>query len=149
MAVDDKETAPKPFLKWAGGKGQLLPELLAALDDAGTFKHYHEPFVGGGALFFALRGLGRLDGKAVFLSDANPRLIEMYLAVRDETDALIAYLKKHAAAHDETHYYAVRAREPRTAAARAARLIYLNRTCFNGLFRENSKGGFNVPMGRY
>jgi len=149
MATAERATTPKPFLKWAGGKGQLLPELLAALGDAGTFKNYHEPFVGGGALFFALRGAGTLDGKSVFLSDANPRLIEMYLAVRDETDALIANLRKHAAAHDEAHYYAVRSKEPKAAAARAARLIYLNRTCYNGLFRENSKGGFNVPMGRY
>ncbi|MBI1320554.1 MAG: Dam family site-specific DNA-(adenine-N6)-methyltransferase [Candidatus Hydrogenedens sp.] len=148
MATDEAYK-PRPFLKWAGGKGQLLPELTAAVAEARKFKAYHEPFVGGGALFFALQGGGALAEKSVRLSDTNPRLIDLYLAIRDDVSGVIRHLKKHAAAHDETYYYATRAEIPKTSSARAARLLYLNRTCFNGLFRENSKGEFNVPMGRY
>lgn len=140
---------PKPFLKWAGGKGQLLDALMRRVRDAGPFCHYFEPFVGGGALFFGLYRAGLLDGRAVSLSDNNARLIDAYLGVRDGLDELIELLKRHAAAHSKDYYYAMRANVPETSVARAARIIYLNKTCFNGLFRENSKGEFNVPMGRY
>jgi len=139
---------PRPFLKWAGGKGQLLAELIprvrAGLGDGG----YHEPFIGGGALFFELARLGALPER-VTISDANPNLVDTYVAVRDELDGVIDRLREHKARHDDAHYYAVRASRPRGTAARAARVIYLNKTCFNGLYRENSRGEFNVPMGRY
>jgi DNA adenine methylase len=113
-----------------------------------AFRAYHEPFVGGGALFFELRALGRLRGPVV-LSDRNPPLMEAYGAIRDRAGAVIRHLKRHR--NDEDHFYRVRAQDPGSLspAARAARIIYLNRTCFNGLYRENRAGRFNVPFGRY
>lgn len=136
---------PRPVLKWAGGKGRLLPELLSRLP--GEFGGYHEPFIGGGALFFALAGQTRLAG--THLSDANPALIDVYLALRQDVDGLIAVLRSHR--YDRDHYYRVRAQRPEdlTLAERAARVIYLNKTCYNGLYRENRAGQFNVPFGRY
>ena len=139
---------PRPFLKWPGGKRQLLPELLKAIGAAGTFAHYHEPFLGGGALVFALARTERLNQTA-YISDVNPNLIDAYLGVRDDVDGVIAHLKEHAQQHCEDSYYTVRAQSPRTLIRRAARVIYLNKTCFNGLYRENSKGKFNSPFGRY
>ncbi|MBP6786492.1 MAG: DNA adenine methylase [Candidatus Promineofilum sp.] len=137
--------AARPVLKWAGGKGRLLPELLARLPH--DFQTYHEPFIGGGALFFALAGAGRL-GRAC-LSDANPSLIDVYVALRDRVDEVIAALQGHV--HDREHYYRVRALRPAELSLpeRAARVIYLNKTCYNGLYRENRRGEFNVPFGRY
>jgi DNA adenine methylase len=139
---------PRPFLKWLGGKRQLLPELLQAIDAAGAFTHYHEPFLGGGALFFALARSDRLN-QPTYISDVNPNLVDAYLGVRDDVDGVIAHLKEHARQHCEDYFYAVRAQSPRTLTQRAARIIYLNQTCFNGLYRENSKGKFNTPFGRY
>jgi DNA adenine methylase len=134
-------------LKWAGGKGQLLDQLVprarAAMGAA-----YHEPFLGGGALFFELARIGALPPR-VTLSDANPLLVELYVTVRDQPDQLIEHLREHQARHGEAHYYAVRQQVPGVAVARAARVVYLNKTCFNGLYRVNSKGVFNVPMGSY
>lgn len=139
---------PRPFLKWVGGKGQLLGTLLERIGAAGQFRGYHEPFVGGGALFFELTRQGALrDGAA--LSDANPHLIEVWQVVRNEVQGLVDALAVLKSRHCEEHYYAVRAAVPATPVERAARIIYLNKTCFNGLYRENSKGGFNVPFGRY
>lgn len=142
-------TTPRPFLKWVGGKGQLLPQLRARFEAISPEGRYHEPFVGGGALFFELRRGGLLGRKQAWLSDTNPRLIETYVAVRDETDALIELLRAHKARHDKEYYYAVRASEPDSPVARAARVIYLNKTCYNGLYRENSRGEFNTPIGKY
>ncbi len=139
---------PRPFLKWVGGKGQLLPELMKRVDMAGDFGRYHEPFLGGGALFFELYRSDRLK-KQAWLSDHNPRLIEAYEGVRNELDAVIEQLQKHQKQHSEEHFYAVRAKVPKTLAGRAARVIYLNKTCYNGLYRENSRGEFNSPFGRY
>ncbi len=139
---------PRPFLKWAGGKGQLLAELLPRVRAGLGAGGYHEPFIGGGALFFELARRGALPAR-VSISDANLNLVETYLAVRDEVDALVELLRGHKARHDEGHYYAVRASRPPSQVERAARVIYLNKTCFNGLYRENSRGEFNVPMGRY
>ncbi len=139
----------RPFLKWAGGKGQLLNDLVPRVVAAQPFNAYFEPFVGGGALFFSLRGQGLLDGIPVYLSDTNDRLMETYRAVRDDVDTLIDLLREHKDRHGRDYYYAVRAAVPDTLAERAARIIYLNKTCFNGLFRENKRGLFNVPMGRY
>jgi DNA adenine methylase len=137
---------PKPFLKWAGGKTQILPELLSRLPRC--FAGYHEPFVGGGALFFALARIGRLAA-GVTLSDVNPALIDAYAGVRDHVGEVIAILG--ARRNDADEFYRVRAQDPAAlpAAERAARIVYLNRTCFNGLYRENRSGRFNVPFGRY
>lgn len=145
---------PRPFLKWVGGKRQLLPELLARVERAGAFGRYHEPFVGGGALFFELHRLGKLK-KYAWLSDYNTRLIETYEGLRDHVEEVIALLEGHKARHSEEHFYKVRAlgkgpeRAGETLPERAARIIYLNKTCYNGLYRENSKGEFNSPFGRY
>ena len=139
---------PRPFLKWLGGKRQLLTELLEAVQAIGTFHDYYEPFLGGGALYFALVRMQYLHHRAS-LSDRNPNLIDAFAGVRDHIDEVIDILKRHQFRHDEAHYYAVRAEVPDDLPSRAARIIYLNKTCFNGLYRENSKGQFNVPMGRY
>jgi len=138
---------PKPFLKWAGGKGQLLPELIARLPEC--FTAYHEPHVGSGALFFELTSRGA--SSQAFLSDANQSLIDTYIAVRDQVEDVIAILRKHRKKHDPDYYYLVRAIDPSRLplAGRAARIIYLNKTCYNGLYRENKSGQFNVPFGRY
>ena len=135
----------RPVLKWAGGKRQLLPELLRRLPP--RFGAYHEPFVGGGALFFALATQGRLG--QVYLTDANTSLIADYMALRDEVDEVIAAMRRHR--YDRDHYYAVRALRPEDLSLpeRAARILYLNKTCYNGLYRENRAGQFNVPFGRY
>lgn len=140
---------PEPFLKWAGGKRQLLPMILPEIDRARPWKRYHEPFIGGGAVFFELARTGALGRAQPFLSDLNEGLIEVYQALAEDVGGVIAHLAKHRDRHAHDHYYAVRAAVPEDRIARAARLIYLNRTCFNGLFRVNSRGLFNVPMGRY
>jgi len=140
---------PRPFLKWAGGKTQLLDELRARVALAGPFDRYHEPFLGSGALFFDLYRQNALGRKTSFLSDRSERLIEAYTGLRDDVDGVIARLREHAARHSHDYYYEVRAANPEDTAGRAARIIYLNRTCFNGLYRENSRGEFNVPIGDY
>ncbi|CUS03604.2 Modification methylase LlaDCHIA [Candidatus Promineifilum breve] len=135
----------RPVLKWAGGKGQLLPDLLKRLPD--SFEAYHEPFVGGGALFFELATQGQIT--TTFLSDINDSLIDVYLALRDCVEDVIVQLRQHK--HDHDYYYQVRAVRPETLTLpeRAARIIFLNKTCYNGLYRENRRGEFNVPFGRY
>lgn len=145
--------AARPFVKWAGGKGQLLPELSRRLPS--TFGRYHEPFVGGGALFFYLYNAGRLRHGAV-LSDYNPELILCYEVVRDDVEALIEALQAHARhKHDSEYFLQVRKwdRQPgfaqRSPVERAARTLFLNRTCYNGLYRLNNKGQFNAPFGYY
>jgi DNA adenine methylase len=138
----------KPFLKWAGGKQRLLPQLRLFYPQ--QFGRYLEPFVGSGAVFFDLRELDRLS--AAHLSDSNEELVNCYRIVRDAPDELMALLAGHKRLHSREHYYSVRARflsEDLTPVQRAARLIYLNKTCFNGLYRVNREGQFNVPMGRY
>ncbi|MFO7974310.1 MAG: DNA adenine methylase [Candidatus Hydrogenedentota bacterium] len=147
--VSATNSPPEPFLKWAGGKRQLLPELISRIQKLSEgFNHYHEPFIGGGALFFELWKRGALK-KNTFLSDNNPNLIIAYEGLKHEVNQVIALLHEHKARHCKDYYYQIRAANPESRAARAARIIYLNRTCFNGLFRENSKGEFNVPMGSY
>ncbi|HVV48181.1 MAG TPA: DNA adenine methylase [Polyangia bacterium] len=137
--------APAPFLKWVGGKRQLLPRILDLAPD--RIDTYYEPFVGGGAVFFALAGQRRF-ARAV-LGDANPELVSCYQAVRDDIGGVIAALRKHRNTKED--YYRVRAEDPErlSRAARAARVIYLNRCGYNGLYRVNSDGRFNVPFGRY
>lgn len=143
---------PSPFLKWAGGKARLAPVVLGRAPE--RFGRYHEPFLGGGAVFFAFAGAGRAPGP--HLGDANPALISCYRSVRDDPEGVIAALgtleERYLALGTEEHagrYYEVRASRPEGAAASAARLIFLNRTGYNGLYRENSRGEFNVPHGRY
>lgn len=138
---------PRPFVKWVGGKTQLLPALFELLPR--KFGTYHETFVGGGAFFFGLHRAESLRGHEVHLSDVNKELVSTYAAIRDEVSGVVRALEQHR--HDRDHYYAMRAEDPwsLSATARAARLLYLNRTGFNGLYRVNRKGEFNVPFGRY
>jgi DNA adenine methylase len=136
-----KEERPRPFVKWAGGKRQLLEQLRPRFP--AKFGRYFEPFAGGAAVFFAL---GRTDA---VLADLNAELMNVYGAVRDDVEGVISELRKYR--HGAVHYYRAREADPRgmTAAQRAARTIYLNRTGYNGLYRVNRSGKFNVPMGRY
>jgi DNA adenine methylase len=152
--------AVRPLLKWAGGKRQLLPRLSLYYPD--QFTRYIEPFVGSGAVFFDLLNTGRLEGRRATLADVNPDLIGCYLTVRDDVEEVIRELQALAREHTRRgndFYYAVRHRfNVLRGAGRlpalytpdmAAMLVYLNRTGFNGLFRQNRDGGFNVPAGRY
>jgi DNA adenine methylase len=148
----------RPLLKWAGGKRQLLPRLQPHYPE--TFRRYIEPFFGSGAVFFDLHASGRLEGRAAWLVDDNPDLIGCYSVLRDRTEAVIEELRVLSEDHaerGEALYYQVRderfnvirrSGRPYTPAL-AAMLIYLNRTGFNGLFRLNRRGDFNVPVGRY
>ncbi|MCL7451472.1 MAG: DNA adenine methylase [Anaerolineae bacterium] len=147
-------TRVTPFVKWAGGKGQLLAQFEAHLPV--RFEAYVEPFVGGGALFFHLYNQGLLDGKRAVLIDQLEELINCYRVVQGQVEELIAELQRHEPYKtDADHYYTVRAwdRRPdyaqRSDVERAARFIFLNRTCYNGLYRVNRRGQFNVPFGRY
>jgi DNA adenine methylase len=147
LAVSEAGTAlPAPFLKWAGGKTQLLPRLASFFP--ADIPRYVEPFLGGGAVFFFLRGQGALTGE-ITLADNNAELINAYEAVQHNVDALIALLDKHRRLHSKEHFYEVRARAHRKGIPGAARTIYLNKTCFNGLYRVNRSGEFNVPIGAY
>lgn len=136
---------PRPFLKWAGGKSQLL-DILMALVPA-NFHTYHEPFLGGGALFFALYRKRRI--RLALLSDVNAELMDTYCAVKTHVEHVIELLRNYP--YDSDFYYRLRSFDPNTLPLpeRAARMIYLNRTCYNGLYRVNRKGQFNVPFGRY
>ena len=135
----------RPVLKWAGGKTQLLHEILRRLPQRmGT---YYEPFVGGGAVFFALAAEGRF--RRAVLVDRNPDLMAVYQALQQDADALIAELSKLRERVGEADYYRIRAKRPRKLASRAARVIYLNKVGYNGLYRVNRSGLFNVPYGRH
>lgn len=139
-----KETCPRPFLKWAGGKNRLIPQYEGYFPQ--RFHTYYEPFLGGGAVFFHLQ-----PTKAI-LTDINAELITTYRCVRDHVEELIELLKEHKIGHNKyerDYYYDVRSYPERTDLKQAARFIYLNKTCFNGLYRVNSQGKFNVPLGRY
>lgn len=138
-------TVAHPFVKAVGGKTFLAPEILRRLP--AKINTYYEPFVGGGAIFFALAAEGRF--KRAVIGDANEELMIAYEAITVNVEAVIRALKEHV--YEEKHYYEVRAQKPRTMGSinRAARFIYLNKTCFNGLYRVNRKGEFNVPFGSY
>jgi DNA adenine methylase len=133
----------EPILKWAGGKRQLLTEILKRLPE--QFDTYFEPFVGGGAVFFELAAQKRF--RRAVLSDQNAELIELYQVVQTDVESLIRELQKMR--YSEEEYYKVRASRPRLPVRRAARTVYLNRTGYNGLYRVNRSGEFNVPFGRY
>ncbi len=131
----------KPILKWAGGKGQMLTEIMPRIP--AQYNRYIEPFCGGGALFFSL------NPKQGVIADSNPELINVYEQVAHNVDEVICYLERYQ--NTEEMYYAVRAQDwvSLSKAEAAARMIYLNHTCFNGLYRVNRKGQFNVPYGKY
>lgn len=135
----------KPFVKWVGGKRQLLEQFrgLYPQDFDPVKNTYFEPFVGGGAVFFDLQPCNAT------LSDWNKELVSTYLTIRDNVDELIDDLKKHK--YEKEYFLKVRAKNPNRLSPLkvASRFIYLNRTCFNGMYRVNKKGGFNVPFGRY
>jgi DNA adenine methylase len=135
----------RPVLKWAGGKSRSLPHILAKLP--ARMETYYEPFVGGAAVFFALAGRGGF--KRAVLGDRNPALIRLYEAVRDDVESVIRALSSYR--YDEDEYYRIRELDPEALhpSERAARFIYLNKTGYNGLYRVNSQGKFNVPFGRY
>lgn len=129
----------QPFLKWAGGKRWLFSsEQFDFPEFKGT---YFEPFLGGGAVFL------RAQPESAVLSDANGRLIELYQVIRDDVTSFVPILSSHAANHSKDYYYSIRSSNFETPVERAAQFLYLNRTCWNGLYRENLKGQFNVPIG--
>lgn len=129
-----------PFLKWAGGKRWLVRDHFDLFESMGASR-YIEPFLGSAAVFFALAP------KVALLNDANSDLIETYRTIQTSSKDVEEKLRRHHAAHSEEYFYAVRASRPTSSSGRAARFIYLNRTCFNGLYRVNKKGDFNVPIG--
>lgn len=137
---------PAPVLKWAGGKRQLLSAITPLLPK--EFNTYYEPFVGGGALLF------HLQPKTAVINDINPELINLYQIIKTDVDSLVAALRTHQ--NNADHYYSVRAWDRDKSfysslsdVEKAARIIYLNKTCFNGLYRVNNAGEFNVPFGKY
>lgn len=139
---------PKPFVKWAGGKRQLIPILHQNLPK--SFSTYYEPFLGGGALLFHI--LTDKNGQKCSISDLNSDLVLAYTTIRDRIDSLISSLKSHEKNYQKdskSYYYSIRESNPRNEVEKTSRLIFLNRTCFNGLYRVNSKGKFNVPLGKY
>jgi len=139
---------PKPFVKWAGGKRQLIPILNENLPE--TFGTYYEPFLGGGALLFHI--LTERNGQKCSISDLNSDLVLSYATVRDRIDELIASLQNHEKNYkkdSKSYYYSIRESKPQGGIEKTSRLLFLNRTCFNGLYRVNRKGKFNVPLGKY
>ncbi|MGE4419561.1 MAG: DNA adenine methylase [Sulfurimonas sp.] len=146
-------TKYQPFVKWVGGKRGLLSQIIPLIPK--EFNNYFEPFVGGGALFFELYSLGLLKDKKVYLFDINAELINAYNVVKNSPSELIKNLKEFKEKHSKEFYYETRAWDrdesfsQRSEIERASRFIYLNKTCFNGLYRVNSKGYHNVPIGSY
>lgn len=148
--VQFKKESPKPFVKWVGGKRQLAKQFrelnLYPPDDFDpSISVYHEPFIGGGAMFFDL-----LPKKAV-ISDLNKGLIVTYKIIKSDVESLITELKKYQKKHNKEFYLKIRSQDVKKISelSIATRFIYLNRTCFNGLYRVNKSGQFNVPLGRY
>jgi DNA adenine methylase len=136
-----KQTYPRPFLKWAGGKTRLISQYKDHFPQ--HYQTYYEPFLGGGAVFF------HLQPSHAVLTDINADLVITYRCVRDNLEELITLLQAHQQRHNSEYYYDVRNYHNGTDLTKAARFIYLNKTCFNGLYRVNSQGKFNVPVGKY
>ncbi|MFL1467630.1 DNA adenine methylase [Marinobacter sp. HN1S83] len=137
--IEINDTPPKPFLKWAGGKRWLTQgdfNLFPA-----NFNTYIEPFLGSGAVYF------HLQPEHAILSDLNNELISTYKAIKENQELVLKHLKKHHSNHSKEYYYKIRSEKPRSIYTRAARMLYLNRACWNGLYRVNLKGEFNVPIG--
>jgi len=150
MSIRKKDALVKPYLKWAGGKRQLLPQIKEYLPKKLSDMRYYEPFIGAGALFF------EIQPRRAVINDINEQLIVTYDVIRNNVDDLIEVLAEHKAHHGEEHYYNVREQDRDVESfaklnpvQKAARIIYLNKTCYNGLYRVNSQGLFNVPYGRY
>lgn len=152
-SIQQNFTKYQPFVKWVGGKRGLLSQILPLIPK--EFNNYFEPFVGGGALFFELYSLGLLKDKKVYLFDINAELINAYNVVKNSPSELIKNLRELKEKHSKEFYYEIRAWDrdenfsQRSEMERASRFIYLNKTCFNGLYRVNSKGYHNVPIGYY
>ncbi|MGY0399965.1 MAG: DNA adenine methylase [Ostreibacterium sp.] len=140
--VKIQEKKATPFVKWVGGKRSILPEIKKHFPD--KFAGYYEPFIGGGAIFFDLAK------KQSFISDLNLELITTYLVIKRDVNKLITLLKYHKEKHSEEYFYNLRSKQflddPTEV---AARFIYLNKTCYNGLYRVNKKNEFNSPFGKY
>ncbi|KSU26948.1 Methyl-directed repair DNA adenine methylase [Lactococcus lactis subsp. lactis] len=147
MTKNIKNPLVKPFVKWVGGKKQLME--VINLYRPKTFGRYYEPFVGGGSVFM------NLQYSKTTINDYNTELINVYEVVRDSVDELLSVLKIHAENNSQEYFYSLREwdrtgiLEKKSSVERAARFIYLNKTCYNGLFRVNAQGQFNVPYGRY
>jgi DNA adenine methylase len=145
MPVDTPQTAKnvRPFLKWAGGKSQLLKQYSPLFPRHDQIQRYYEPFLGSAAVFF------HLQPEDALLADVNENLVEIYRVVQNDVEDLIDLLSRYS--NNEDEFYSVRSQRPAALSRveRAARLIYLNKTCYNGLYRENKRGEFNVPFGRY
>ncbi|MBE9043876.1 DNA adenine methylase [Pleurocapsales cyanobacterium LEGE 10410] len=141
------DSSVRPFLKWAGGKRQLLPTIQKYLP--AEYTEYYEPFVGAGAVLFSLQ-----PNKST-INDTNSELINCYRVIKEQPEELLTLCQQHQANNSKEYYYKLREQDRqadfknRTPIERAARIIYLNKTCFNGLFRVNSSGQFNVPYGKY
>lgn len=142
-----KTKNPHPFLKWAGGKGRMLAHIADHLPN--QIAHYYEPFLGGGSVFLDLAH--RQKYAAASIGDANKHLVNAYLTVRDQVEDLITELSGPKYVYDKAAYLSLRALDPSDMSSieAAARFICLNRTCFNGLYRVNKQGKFNVPFGKY
>ncbi len=143
---------PHPFLKWAGGKRQLIPQLKSYIPK--KFNKYIEPFVGGGAVFFYLYREGFLKNRKAILIDINKELINCYKVIKNDVTELIKSLRNHK--NEKNYFYKIRELDRNfetynkmSATEKASRIIYLNKCCYNGLYRVNSKGQFNVPFGKY
>ena len=151
MAQEYRQIAvsePKPFVKWVGGKRQLMQDLENNFPK--QFSTYHEPFLGGGAVMFNL--LTKKPQLSCNVSDFNSDLILAYVTIRDKLEKLIESLENHSKNYHKNsteYYYQVRKQEPKQQIEKVSRLLFLNKTCFNGLYRVNKKGQFNVPLGRY
>ena len=151
MAQEYRQIAvsePKPFVKWVGGKRQLMQDLENNFPK--QFSTYHEPFLGGGAVMFNL--LTKKSQLSCNVSDFNSDLILAYVTIRDKLEKLIESLENHSKNYHKNsteYYYEVRKQEPKQQIEKVSRLLFLNKTCFNGLYRVNKKGQFNVPLGRY
>jgi DNA adenine methylase len=135
------------FIKWAGGKKKLLSQFEPLFPQ--KIERFFDPFVGGGSVAFFI--IKKYKPKKVFLSDINEELINCYNVIKNDVDNLITELNKLKSMHNKENYYKTRSEDPTllSPVKRAARFIYLNKTCYNGLYRVNSKGQFNVPMGEY
>lgn len=138
---------PQPFLKWAGGKRQLLPTIREYIPV--KYTDYYEPFIGAGAVLFSLQP------KKGTINDTNSELINCYQVIKDQPEELLKLCQQHQQNNSKEYYYQLREQDRQddflalSSVTRAARIIYLNKTCFNGLFRVNSNGQFNVPYGKY
>ena len=137
----------RPFLKWAGGKRQLLPAIAEYIP--AKYTEYYEPFIGAGAVLFSLQP------KKSTINDTNSELINCYQVIKEQPEELLTLCQQHQENNSKEYYYQLREQDrtddfkDRSPVERAARIIYLNKTCFNGLFRVNSSGQFNVPYGKY